>query len=398
MTICTTGADAPRRAGTALAIAGLLLLGLNLRPALATIGPLLDLIQPATGLSSTGASLLTVLPIVAMGIFSMAGGALRRLLGERGGISLGVALVALACLLRALPLDGVAMLGTALLAGIGIALVQALLPATIKRRHPDQVGRMMGLYTTSIMGGAAIAAASAAGLSEWLGWNGALSFWAVPAALALALWLVSSGDVPGATGRVAASAATPVNWWGRSRTWLLLTFFGIGTGAFTLVLAWLPPFYTQLGWDRAAAGYLMAGVTLTEVVAGLTVSAVIGRFPDRRGPIFLVLSLLIGGLGCLMLAPAALALPACILLGLGIGALFPLSMILAMDQSDNPADAGALLSIVQGGGYLIASLMPLLAGWLRDRFADLTFAWAAMALGVLVMMAITSRFKPIRKS
>lgn len=394
MTIFTTGADAPRRAGVTLAVVGLLLLGLNLRPALAAIGPLLDLIQPATGLSSTGASLLTVLPIVAMGVFSMAGGVLRRLLGERGGISLGVALVALACLSRALPLAGIAMLGSALLAGIGIALVQALLPATIKRRYPDQVGRMMGLYTTSIMGGAAIAAASAAGLSERLGWNGALSFWAVPAALALALWLVSSGDVPGATGQSRANAATSINWWGRPRTWLLLAFFGIGTGAFTLVLAWLPPFYTQLGWDRAAAGYLMAGVTLTEVLAGLTVSAVIGRFPDRRGPIFLVLSLLIGGLVCLMLAPVPLALPACIMLGLGIGALFPLSMILAMDQSDNPADAGALLSTVQGGGYLIASLMPLLAGWLRDQFADLTWAWAAMAIGVLVMMAITSRFKP----
>ncbi|MQP64625.1 MFS transporter [Niveispirillum sp. SYP-B3756] len=377
-------------------MAGMLLLGLNLRPALAAIGPLLDLIQPDTGLSSTGASLLTVLPIVAMGVFSMAGGMLRRLLGERGGITLGAALVALACLLRAAPLGGLAMLGTALLAGIGIALVQALLPATIKRRHPDQVGRMMGLYTTSIMGGASIAAASAAGLSDWLGWNGALSFWAVPAALALVLWLVSSGDVPGASGRVASSATGPVNWWGRRRTWLLLAFFGIGTGAFTLVLAWLPPFYTQLGWDRAAAGYLMAGVTMTEVVAGLTVSAVIGRFHDRRGPVFLVLSLLVGGLLCLMLAPAVLALPACILVGLGIGSLFPLSMILAMDQSENPADAGALLSIVQGGGYLIASLMPLLAGWLRDRFADLTWAWAAMAVGVLVMMIITSRFKPLK--
>lgn len=394
MTSYTAGADQARRTGTVLAVIGLLLLGLNLRPALATIGPLLDLIQPATGLNSTGASLLTVLPIIAMGVFSMAGAPLRRLLGERNGIALGMALVALACLLRAVPMPGVPMLGTALLAGIGIALVQALLPATIKRRHPDQVGRMMGLYTTSIMGGAALAAASAAGLSDRLGWNGALSFWAVPAALALALWLVSSGDVPGATRRATAPGAAPINWWRRGRTWSLLAFFGIGTGAFTLVLAWLPPFYTQLGWERAAAGYLMAGVTMTEVVAGLTVSAFIGRFPDRRGPVLLVLSLLMGGLACLMLAPVALALPACILLGLGIGALFPLSMILAMDQSDNPADAGALLAIVQGGGYLVASLMPLLAGGLRDRFADLTGAWGAMAVGVVVMMALTLRFRP----
>ncbi|CDI12362.1 protein of unknown function (plasmid) [Agrobacterium pusense] len=57
------------------------------------------------------------------------------------------------------------------------------------------------------------------------------------------------------------------------------------------------------------------------VIAGLAVSALISRFPDRRGPLAAALFVIRGGLTCLITRP--LALPAIILLGLGIGALFP---------------------------------------------------------------------------
>ncbi len=89
-----------------------------------------------------------------------------------------------------------------------------------------------------------------------------------------------------------------------------------------------------------------------------------------------------------------LALLACLLLGIGIGALFPLSLIVAMDHLDDPAQAGMLAAFVQGGGYLIASFMPLLAGILRDRFASLTEAWIVMLAGAVVLLALAMRFSP----
>jgi CP family cyanate transporter-like MFS transporter len=171
-------------------------------------------------------------------------------------------------------------------------------------------------------------------------------------------------------------------------------FFGIGTGAYTLVLAWLPPFYTALGWSRSDAGFLLGGLTITEVVAGLMVSAFIGRFPDRRGPLIVVLALLLTGLICLIAAPLSLAVVACGLLGTGIGALFPLSLILTLDHIDDPARAGELASFVQGGGYIIASAMPLLAGILRDQFSDLSQAWMVMAAGALLLIGMSTRFSP----
>jgi len=171
-------------------------------------------------------------------------------------------------------------------------------------------------------------------------------------------------------------------------------FFGIGTGAYTLVLAWLPPFYTELGWSAAESGLLLGGLTLMEVLAGLVVSSIINRFPDRRILLLTVLLSVLAGLACLILAPAQLAIPAMVLLGIGIGALFPLSLIVSMDHVRDPASAGALLGFVQGGGYIIASAMPFIAGLIRQHSSSLAQAWMVMAGGVLILLLIALRFRP----
>lgn len=377
------------------AIVAIVAVALNLRPALAAIGPLLDMFQAATGATNTQASLLTTLPVFVMGICALAGGRLNKYLTERTGIALGVALVALACAARYVGSQTYGLLLTAVLAGVGIALVQTLLPAFIKRNFAHDMGRVFGLYTTGIMAGAAVAAASAAGLAGSFGWPAALAFWSVPALLALPLWLNAAQDrADASSSRYRMARTAPRSFWRNLRAWELMLFFGIGTGAYTLVLAWLPPFYTGLGWEPSAAGFLLGGLTLAEVMAGLAVSAWIGRFPDRRKPLAAVLTILICGLICLILAPLKLALLACLLLGIGIGALFPLSLIVAMDHLDDPAQAGMLAAFVQGGGYVIASFMPLLAGILRDRFSSLTEAWIAMLAGAVMLLALALRFSP----
>lgn len=379
-----------------LLIAAIIGLALNLRPALAAIGPLLDMIEAATGLSHTQSSLLTSLPVFVMGICALSGAAIASRISERNGIALGMALIAIASVARYAGNGGASLLFTAVVAGAGIALVQTLLPAFIKRNFGAGAGRVFGLYTTGIMGGAAIAAASAAGLAAQWGWPAALAVWAAPALVALILWrgatrwMVSQRT---ATPAAAIHTARP-RFWRSRRAWELMIFFGIGTGAYTLVLAWLPPFYTSLGWQPSQAGLLLGGLTLAEVAAGLAVSAWIGHFPDRRQPLLAVLMLLLAGLACLIFAPLPLALCACLLLGIGIGALFPLSLILTLDHLDDPAQAGMLAAFVQGGGYLIASGMPLLAGLLRDRFADLTQAWVAMSIGTACMVVLCLQFAP----
>ncbi|MFJ9991878.1 MFS transporter [Pseudomonas putida] len=377
--------DTPSKASVVLLA---ILVGINLRPIMASVGPLLDLLQRDLGLSNFQGGLLTTLPVMMMGLFALAGPWLLRLLGEVKGVAIGMTLIAAACAVRTYVESSSALIASAAVGGVGIAVIQSLMPAFIKRNHPQSAGMLMGLFTTGIMGGAAIAAAIAAPSAGKLGWNLTLGYAAIPAMIALIAWLLAAGNVHA----YPTAASLP---WRSGRAWLLLVFFGIGTGAYTLVLAWLPPFYIELGWTAKSAGYLLGALTITEVIAGLLVSALIHRFPDRRQPLALVILLLIGGLACLMTAPLQLTALAILCLGLGIGALFPLSLIVTLDHARSPAEAGSLLAFVQGGGYLIAASMPVVAGLVRDEFSSLHWAWAVMGGGAVLLLALSALLRPV---
>ncbi|WP_175944491.1 MFS transporter [Burkholderia pyrrocinia] len=373
-------------------LAAIVLVGLNLRPALAAVGPLLDMIQRATGIGDGAASLLTTIPILLMGLGALSARRLQRVTGIAGGVWLGVALIGLACVSRIGAQHAWLLLASACCAGVGIAMVQALLPGFVKAHFATRVGGAMGVYSTSIMGGAVLASVVAPFAAARWGWLAALAGWALPAAVAALAWpLAGRGGDALAAGPAAASTAQPSR---SPRAWRLALFFGIATGAYTLVLAWLPPYYMRLGWSPTAAGSLLGGVTLAEVVAGLTISATIDRLPDRRPALHAAIASLFVGLLAMLAAPEALALPAALLLGAGIGALFPLSLIVTVDHAATPVEAASLTGFVQGVGYLIAGLFPFAAGVVRQHLADLTPAWVAMACLCVVLFALAAGFAP----
>ncbi|AGT08011.1 MFS transporter [Paracoccus aminophilus] len=371
-------------------LAAILLLSLSLRPVMAVLGPVIDLIELRTGLSSAQAGLLTTLPILVMGLVALAGGTVRRVIGEKRGIAFGALCLTIACAMR-LPFNSAfGMLFSAALGGLGIALTQALLPGLIKRHFGMATGTVMALYTTGIMTGSALGAASSADLARLIGWQASLALWALPALAGLIVWwLIAPADPARDPGRAPAPRLALSR---LPRAWQLVVFFGLGTGSYTLVLAWLPPYYQDLGLGRETSGYMLAGLTITEVFAGLAIAAFIDRFPDRRGPLFAVLAALMLGLILLVWAPVSMAIPAMILLGIGIGSVFPLGLIVTMDHASNPEIAGDLAGFVQGWGYILASALPFVAGAIKDHFASLTQAWYLMMVGVVVMAVVTLGF------
>ncbi|PMW96019.1 MFS transporter [Pseudomonas sp. FW215-R2] len=370
---------------------GIVLVALNLRTSMAAVGPLLSAIRGDIPLSFSLASLLTMLPVMAMGLAMFFGIGISQRLGERRTVVLSLLIIGLATLSR-LFLDSAAQLiVSAVLAGVGIALIQALMPALIKSRFPDNVALCMGLYVTSIMGGAALAASFAPRvLLDTGSWRAGLAIWAVLALLALLFWLLQSND----TAPVTATKAKKETFFTHSRAWLLAIFFGLGTASYTCVLAWLAPYYVENGWSEQNAGLLLGFLTAMEVISGLVVPAIANRSRDRRRVLGALLVLIIGGFCGLILSPQHLSLLWPCLLGLGIGGLFPMSLIVSLDHLDNPQRAGALTAFVQGIGYLIAGLSPLLAGMIRDRLGSFEWAWWSLTAIMVLMLLIVWRFDP----
>ena len=118
-------------------VAAIILVGLNLRPVLASVPPLLDALQAATGMTDGAAGLMTALPVFVMGIGALSAASLRRLLGERLGVLLGLAVIAIAAGARLAADHTGALLATGVAAGLGIAIAQALLRAT--SRHASRL-------------------------------------------------------------------------------------------------------------------------------------------------------------------------------------------------------------------------------------------------------------------
>ncbi len=368
------------------------LVALNLRPSMAAVGPLLSSIRGDVPLSFSSAALLTMLPVMTMGMAMFFGMGLAKRFGEHRSIVLSLLVIGLATLSRLFLDSALELIVSAIAAGIGIAMIQALMPALIKSRFSDNVSLFMGLYVTAIMGGAALAASFSPFVQTHTGsWRIGLAIWAVLALLALVFWYAQRSVMPPLP---EAGSGPQESFFGNRRAWLLAIFFGLGTASYTCVLAWLAPYYVEQGWSEQDAGLLLGFLTAMEVVSGLITPAIANRRQDKRGVVAVLLVLIIIGFCGLILSPQSLSLLWPCLLGLGIGGLFPMSLILSLDHLDNPRRAGGLTAFVQGIGYLIAGLSPLIAGMIRDQLGSFEWAWWSLTAVIVLMLLIVTRFNP----
>lgn len=121
-----------------LLLLGLVLVALNLRPALSSMAPVLGQVSEGLGLSASAAGLLTTLPVLCLGLFAPLAPVLARRFGSERVI-LGILLtLALGIFLRsALGIAGL-FLGS-LVAGASIGIIGVLLPGIVKRDFPSML-------------------------------------------------------------------------------------------------------------------------------------------------------------------------------------------------------------------------------------------------------------------
>jgi CP family cyanate transporter-like MFS transporter len=372
---------------TRLLMAAVVLAALNLRPAVTSLGALLEEVREGFGMSGSVAGLLTSVPSLCFAAFGVAAPRLARRFGAPAVVCAGMAAIAVGLLVRPWTGSTAGLLAATALALMGIAVGNILMPVIVKERFPDRVGPMTGLYSMALALGTSTAAALTVPLTGALGgdWRLGLAAWSLLAVAAGLAWLPLVRDrgarrnrvpgprgnrVPGARRGAAersAPAKAPTRSITRSRTaWALAVFFGLqGTCAY-VTMGWLAQIFRDAGVSAGTAGVLLA-VTM---VMGVPLSFVIPRLAARlphQGPMVIALGVSgLAGYAGLILAPAAGAWLWAVLLGIANCA-FPLALTMVGMRARTGEGVGRLSAFAQSTGYLISIPGPVLVGVLYQH-------------------------------
>ncbi len=366
------------RSKDGLLIAGILLIALNLRPALAAVGPLVGMIRDSTGLSNTMLGLLTTLPLLAFAGISLVTPLVTRRFGIPGMLAAAMGLLTIGILVRTVHSVFTLYLGTLLL-GIAIAFGNVLLPGLVKQSFSKKFGLMTSMYSGTMGVGAAVAAGVTVPLAKGLswGWRGALIVWAALAVAALLLWLPQLSR--SAHVRPPGSYKQAMKQLLSSRlAWNVALFMGLQSLAFYVILAWLPDMIQGRGEDAVFAGWMLSLSQATGVLGSLLTPLWAGKRPDQRSIIITLIALeVVALLGLIFpgLGPVQLWVA---LIGFALGGSFGLSLYLIVVRSSNTETATKLSGMAQAIGYSLAATGPFIAGSLFDFTANWNYVFVVL--------------------
>lgn len=390
-TPATSLSTSPQRG--VLTLVALLLVALNLRPALTSVSPVLGSISEALALSPSLQGILTTLPVLFLGLAAPLAPRLVRRIGPERSVFAALLVLALALLARPYVVTTVGtaglFVGTAIAGGC-IGVIGVLLPGIVKRDFPRRVSIMTGLYTVALNLGASTAAGTTEPLRQLFGgawqnpWQGALAFWLLPAVLAALFWLPQlKGTQPA---RVAARRGARLR---HDRlAWQVSLFMGLQSSLAYIVFGWLPTILQDRGLAAVTAGLALSVSILIQVITAILAPWLGSRMRDQRAVLVGVMALtLIGLLGCLY-APIGTLWLWIVILGLGQGGTFSMALTLLALRAPDATTAASLSAMAQGIGYTLAAMGPLLVGVLHDWSGDWNVVGVlvtAIALGALVM-------------
>jgi CP family cyanate transporter-like MFS transporter len=370
-----------------LTLVGIVVLAINLRPAVTSLGVSLSEVRDSLGFSGSTAGLLTTLPVLCFAVVGVGTTAVTRRFGVHRTVLLAVTLATAGMLVRGLTESTLVFLLASTMSLSGIAVANVALPHLVKLHFPDRIAAIAGLYSALLMTGAFLPTLVTVPVDEAAGtWRAGLLLWAAVALIAVLPWTALARHEVRADlsvhGRVHFSMLL------RSRlAWSLALFCGLQSAMAYTQFGWLTQIYEDAGLSRQHASLLLGLLSVIGVPMALILPWLFARIHDHR--VFVVVFSACGTIGFvgLWLTPETLPALWAALMGIGGGA-FPYVLTM-IGLRARTSDATAVLSgFVQSVGYLIAAIGPLTAGVLYDLTGDWDIPLIVLAvLGVPMLVA-----------
>ncbi len=341
-----------------------------MRSPLSGVGPLTEFIQQSMGLSHSMIGLLTTLPLLCFA--GLSGFILY--FTQRWGIesTIGGALIilTLGISIRSVAFIPMLYLGTLFL-GIGIAVMNVLLPSIVKRDFPKKSGTMTSIYSSFMGIGATIGAGISVPLAKATNWQFSLASWTLIAFIGFLLWIpqLKKRTLPKATVHILKAFKKLGS---SSLAWQIAFFMGLQSFIFYAVLAWLPEILIERGMGLEKAGWMLSISQGTGIFGSLLIPAIASRFHDQRSVVLTTTLIEIIGITGLIFSGTYLVSVWIGLLGFALGANFGLALLFIVLRTSTIEHTTGLSGFAQSVGYFVASFGPIICGFIHD----FTQSWA----------------------
>ncbi|MBJ7961497.1 MFS transporter [Bacillus cereus group sp. N28] len=372
---------------TYLYILALFFVSINLRIGITSISPLLETIRQDLNISNFSVSFLTAIPVFCMGTFALLTGKVIRKYGAEKSIMACLILIGFATCMRAFTSSISTLFASSLFIGIGIALAGPLLSGFIKEKFPTKIGLMIGIYSVGMGTGASLSAGLTIPLQHVLkdDWNMALAFWGVLTIIAIIFWYPVMKRKKNTSTQDKKNNSLPLR---NKKAWLFTIFFGLQSGIFYSITTWLAPANQNMGVSSEQAGTLITVFTVVQMICSFLIPTLADIYKNRALWLLGSICFVLVGLS-LMIYPLTTPWVPSILLGIGLGGVFPLALMLPLYETKTSEDASAWTAMMQSGGYIMGGFIPVLAGIARDYFNSYTQIFIIMALLSLILFLLT---------
>ena len=401
--MATLAATRPWR-GRWIALLGIVLVGLNLRIVVGAVSPILAAVRVDVALTDQQVGILGTIPVASFAVFGSLAPLLARRFGLEPTLLAAMAVSALGEIVRSTTSTPAGFLGWSVIVLAGMGMGNVLLPPIVKRYFPDRIGAVTAAYSMAMAVSTTIPALLAVPLAEQFGWRVTLASWSVIAVVAVVPWAVViarsvavRAELAARLRRSRADGRGLLSWSGRhdgdhgrvartSLAWSLAVLFGINSLNSYAIFAWLPLILADAGLTPEEGGRGLALFAILALPGSFVVPPLTTRLRNPLPLVYVFAACFVVAYLGLIFSPGWGTYLWIAFLGIA-PSIFPLVITLLNLRTRTSAGAVALSSFVQGVGYTVAALGPIVVGVLYGATGTWTGALAFL-LGTVAVLVV----------
>ena len=328
------------------------MMGLILRVPFTSIPPILTDIARGLHISVSSLGILTTIPLLMFAIFSPIAPRIAQKFGIARTFAGVLILLMIGSLLRIVNVP-LLFIGTALI-GVGIAMLNVLMPSAVMTYFPNKIGKLTAIYTTVMTCATALMSALAVPITQHSSWQMVIIVLTVLLAITFVIWLPNIKREK----QVQAQSSTDErkqkhheSAWRTPKAWIMLVFSGLQSLLFYTGLTWLPTMATEAGLSQTLAGNLSGIYSLIGIPLALVLPAIVEASSLRQRQLLMGFFDALGiiGIGMLFWQQSSFTywLIVSLLIGCAAGALFPYLMTTFSLKATTPEHSAKLSGMSQ---------------------------------------------------